>query len=433
MKHWESWDSEYIWHPYTQMLLSPHALGVERGEGSYLYLSDGRKIFDSISSWWLTLHGHANPIIAEAIAEQAKKLEHVIFAGFTHEPAATLAKKIIEKAPTGLAKVFFSDDGSTAVEVALKMCVQYWQHHGEIRTTFLALDGAYHGDTFGAMSASARGTFIKPFESMLFDVIHLPFPTPPQDNTKEFSKSEELFLDKLRDHAKNDKHIAGFIYEPLMLGAGGMKIWRSEVMREALKIVKESGILAIADEVLTGFGRTGSFFASDECNISPDLMTLSKGITGGFLPLGVTLASQTIYDVFLSSDRAKTFFHGHSYTGNPIICAAAVASLSIFENEDVFQRISAINEVHTERMPLLARKMEYNFRIKGTMAAMEPKNPEGYLSSKSLQLRATCLEKGLLIRPLGDTIYFLPPYSTTKEDLHKAYDILEECQPFLRF
>jgi adenosylmethionine-8-amino-7-oxononanoate aminotransferase len=309
--------------------------------------------------------------------------------------------------------------------VALKMCVQYWQHHGETRTTFLALEGAYHGDTFGAMSASARSSFTQPFDSMLFNVIHLPFPTPPTDEKKQFSISEELFLEQLRNHAKGDFRIAGFIYEPLLLGAGGMHTWRSPIMREALNIVKEYGVIAIADEVLTGFGRTGTFFASDTVDISPDLMILSKGVTGGFLPMGVTLASQKIYDTFLSADRTKTFFHGHSYTGNPLSCAAAIASLSIFENEPVMQRIAAINEVHTERMPPLAEKNNHIFRIQGTMAAMEPKNPEGYLSTKALQLGKKCLEKDLLLRPLGDTIYFLPPYSTTKEDLHRAYNILE--------
>lgn len=425
-QEWEIWDSEYIWHPYTQMLLSPHAHGVERGEGSYLYLSDGRKIFDSISSWWLTLHGHGNPVIAKAIAEQAKKLEHVIFAGFTHEPASVLAKKLIEKAPKGLQKVFFSDDGSTAVEVALKMCVQYWQHHKEHRTTFLALDGAYHGDTFGAMSASAKSIFTGPFESMFFKVIHLPFPTPPIDGTINFSKPEELFLEQLRNHVRHDHSIAGFIYEPLLLGAGGMKTWRHSVLNEALKIIHEFNILAIADEVLTGFGRTGSFFASDECNISPDLMTLSKGLTGGALPMGTTLASQAIYDSFLSTDKARTFFHGHSYTGNPISCAAAVASMSIFDNEPVTSRINIINEIHNERMPRLAEKQNYAFRIQGTMAAMEPKDPEGYLSLRSQELSTKSLEAGLLIRPLGDTIYFLPPYSSTKEDMNRTYDILED-------
>ncbi len=401
------------------MQLLPEAVAVERGEGSYLYLSDGRKIFDGISSWWVTLHGHSHPIIAKAIAEQASKLEQVIFAGFTHEPASILSKKIIERAPKGLEKVFFSDNGSTAVEAAMKMCVQYWQHHGQKRTTFLVLEHSYHGDTFGAMSASARGTFTDPFSSMLFDVIHLPFPEPN-------AEAEEKFLAELRRQSKGNKNIAGFIYEPLLLGAGGMKIWRKEVLLEAITIAKENDILCIADEVLTGFGRTGTFFASDSVTVSPDIMTLSKGITGGFLPLGVTLASRNIYDAFLSDDRSKTFFHGHSYTGNPVSCAASVASLSIFENEPVVQRIQAINSAHQEFMPPLAEKLGYNYRILGTMAAMEPKNPEGYLSNKSLSLGKECLVNGLLVRPLGDTIYFLPPYSSTRGDLDLGYGLLRE-------
>ncbi|MDP4236426.1 MAG: adenosylmethionine--8-amino-7-oxononanoate transaminase [Bacteroidota bacterium] len=425
-KNWQAYDKDHIWHPYTQMQLVPEAIGVDRGEGSYLYLSDGRKIFDAISSWWLTLHGHAHPVIAKAIAAQAKKLEQVIFAGFTHEPASVLAKKLIEHAPEKLEKVFFSDDGSTAVEVAMKMCVQYWHQHKETRTTFLALEGAYHGDTFGAMSASARGIFTHPFGSMLFHVIHMPFPTPPVNGSKEYSKSEELFLEQLRNHAKHDHRIAGFIYEPLLLAAGGMKTWRSNVMEEAVKIAKEYGVLTIADEVMTGFGRTRTFFASDTIAFPPDIMTLSKGITGGFLPLGVTLATKKIYEAFLSDDRSQTFFHGHSYTGNPISCAAAVASFGIFEQEPVMDRIATICSVHNELMPKLAEKNNYNFRIQGTMAAMEPKNPEGYLSAKMQALGKACLDKGMLIRPLGDTIYFLPPYSTTRQDLEEAYGKLQE-------
>ncbi len=422
--NWKHYDKEYIWHPYTQMQLVPEAWPVVRASGSYLYLEDGSTLFDAISSWWLTLHGHAHPVIASAIAKQAATLEQVIFAGFTHEPAAVLAKKLIERAPKGLAKVFFSDDGSTAVEVALKMCLQYWLHHGERRTTFLALEGAYHGDTFGAMSASARGTFTEAFAPLLFNVIHLPFPTPPAGTSSGLSEAETVFLERLRKEVTTNAAIAGFIYEPLLLGAGGMKTWRKEVLAEALQIAKGNNILTIADEVLTGFGRTGTFFASDSTGLSPDLMTLSKGLTGGFLPMGVTLATAEIYNTFLSNDRTRTFFHGHSYTGNPIVCAAGVASLSIFENEPVFERITAINKVHNECMPRLAERFGYTHRILGTMAAMEPKEPEGYLSNRSLEFSAACRGEGVLMRPLGDTIYLLPPYSSTSDDIAKAYDVI---------
>ncbi|HEX5316559.1 MAG TPA: adenosylmethionine--8-amino-7-oxononanoate transaminase, partial [Candidatus Kapabacteria bacterium] len=369
----------YVWHPYTQMQLVPRAIGVERGEGAYLYLADGRSVFDSISSWWVTLHGHAHPKIAHAIAEQAAKLEQVIFAGFTHEPAAQLAKKLVEITPDGLDKVFFSDDGSTAVEAAIKMCLQYWKQLGEDRTEILALDHAYHGDTFGAMSISARGPFTKPFEELLFSVRRLPFPAS-DSNSDTFSLEESRFLDEMREAAKQNT-IAAFIYEPLLLGSGGMLVWRASVLEAALGIAKEYGILTIADEVLTGFGRTGTMFASDQVSLKPDLMTLSKGIPGGFLPMGVTMASSKIFEAFLSNDRTRTFFHGHSYTGNPISAAAALASLDIFETEPVFERITTIASAHADFAPKLAAKYQLQCRQIGTIAAFEPKESAGYLST----------------------------------------------------
>lgn len=413
---WVAWDAEHVWHPYTQMQLVPNAIPVVRGEGSYLYLANGSRVFDAVSSWWLTLHGHAHPHIADAIAKQASLLEQVIFAGFTHGPAAKLAKKLIDIAPRGLAKVFFSDDGSTAVEVALKMAIQYWKQLGEERRTFLALEHAYHGDTFGAMSVSARSAFTNAFDPLLFAVRRLPFP--------ESAESEEQFLSELRHACKSDKSIAGFIFEPLLLGAGGMKTWRAEILAQAIEIVREHNVLAIADEVLTGFGRTGTMWAIEQTGLAPDLMTLSKGLTGGFLPLGVTLATQKIFDAFLSDDRSKTFFHGHSYTGNPLACAAGVASLEIFEREPVRERIATIERVHRERMPRLAEATGREYRILGTMAALEPKDSTGYLNTESLRLFSKGLERGILIRPLGDVVYLLPPYSSSEEDMHAAYDTL---------
>ncbi len=423
---WLSFDERYIWHPYTQMQLVPRAIGVERGEGAYLYLSDGRKIFDSISSWWVTLHGHAHPKIARAIAEQAAKLEQVIFAGFTHEPAARLAKKLVEIVPAGLDKVFFSDDGSTAVEVAIKMSLQYWKQLGEPRSEILALEHAYHGDTFGAMSVSERGAFTRPFDFLLFNVVRLPFPKPSHiSHPSSFSDAERGFLEAFRSAAMRNT-VAAFIYEPLLLGSGGMLTWRPSVLQATLGIAKECGILTIADEVLTGFGRTGTMFASDQVAIQPDLMTLSKGITGGFLPMGVTMASSNIFEAFLSNDRARTFFHGHSYTGNPISAAAALASLEIFESEPVLGRIAAIASAHAAFGPKLAAKHNLEFRQIGTVAVFEPVGSTGYLSSKSLEWSSRALEMGLLLRPLGDTIYFLPPYASTRDDLEFAYDTVDQ-------
>ncbi|MFI5201660.1 MAG: adenosylmethionine--8-amino-7-oxononanoate transaminase, partial [Candidatus Kapaibacterium sp.] len=396
---WIAFDERYVWHPYTQMQLVPRAIGVVRGEGAYLYLSDGRKIFDSISSWWVTLHGHAHPKIARAIAEQAAKLEQVIFAGFTHEPAARLAQKLVEISPEGLDKVFFSDDGSTAVEVAIKMSLQYWMQLGEDRTEILALEHAYHGDTFGAMSVSSRGTFTRPFESLLFKVERLTFPEPPLiSNPAFFSDAENKFLETFRSAAMRNT-VAAFIYEPLLLGSGGMLVWRPAVLEAALGIAKDFGILTIADEVLTGFGRTGTMFASDQVAAKPDIMTLSKGITGGFLPMGVTMASSKIFEAFLSNDRARTFFHGHSYTGNPISSAAALASLEIFEEEPVFERIAAIASTHETLAHKLAAKHHLQSRLIGTIAAFEPMESTGYLSNKSLEWSSRALEMGLLLRP----------------------------------
>ena len=416
---WIDLDERYIWHPYTQMQLVPRSIGVERGDGAYLYLSDGRRILDGISSWWVTLHGHAHPKIAKAIAEQAAKLEQVIFAGFTHEPASRLAKKLVEITPDGLDKVFFSDNGSTAVEAAIKMAIQYWKLLGEDRTEILALDHAYHGDTFGAMSASARGYFTQPFDDFLFHVNRLPFPDPTEP------ESEIRFLEELRIAGKKNT-IAAFIYEPLLLGSGGMLMWRPAILEEALTIAKEFGILCIADEVLTGFGRTGTMFASDQAKTKPDLMTLSKGITGGFLPMGITMASSKIFEAFLSNDRAKTFFHGHSYTGNPISSAAALASLDIFETEPVFERIKSIETAHAKHAPTLAATHDLKHRQIGTIAAFEPVNGTGYLSTKSLEWSKRALEMGLLIRPLGDTLYLLPPYAATPKDLAFAYEVIDE-------
>ena len=398
------------------MQLVPRSIGVERGDGAYLYLSDGRRVLDGISSWWVTLHGHAHPKIAKAIAEQAAKLEQVIFAGFTHEPASRLAEKLVQITPEGLDKVFFSDNGSTAVEAAIKMAIQYWKLIGENRTEMLALDHAYHGDTFGAMSASARGYFTQPFDDFLFHVHRLPFPDPSEP------ESEIRFLEVLRTAGKRNT-IAAFIYEPLLLGAGGMLMWRPQILEEALKIAKEYGILCISDEVLTGFGRTGTMFASDQATTKPDLMTLSKGITGGFLPMGITMASSKIFQTFLSNDRAKTFFHGHSYTGNPISSAAALASLDIFETEPVFDRINAIASAHVKHASAFADKNKLNYRQIGTIAAFEPMDKTGYLSTKSLEWGRRALEMGLLIRPLGDTLYLLPPYATTPEDIALAYEV----------
>jgi adenosylmethionine-8-amino-7-oxononanoate aminotransferase len=425
MPEWAGWDRDHVWHPYTQMKLVPEAVPVRSASGSFLELENGRSVIDAISSWWVTLHGHAHPAVAEAIAQQSRTLEQVIFAGFTHEPAARLAHELVQISPPGLDRVFFSDDGSTAVEVALKLCLQYWKLRGEERSLFVAIEHAYHGDTFGAMSVSARGPFTSAFERHLFSVTHLPFPEPPRDGSEQLSSEEVLFLKELETVIKSGI-VAGFIYEPLLLGSGGMLIWRAAVLEKALTIAAHYDIPTIADEVLTGFGRTGKMFASQYVAHSPTIMTLSKGLTAGFLPMGVTMASAAMYDAFLSEDRSRTFFHGHSYTGNPVSCAAGLASLGVFHQEPVFERIERISEYHREHGPSLASRHAMNFRQIGTIAAFEPESKGGYLAGDPIGTWRFALDRGVLLRPLGDVLYVLPPYSTSNDDLDRIYEVLSE-------
>ncbi|HEX4682272.1 MAG TPA: adenosylmethionine--8-amino-7-oxononanoate transaminase [Gemmatimonadaceae bacterium] len=409
-------DADHVWHPYTQHGLRDPATRIVRAEGAYLYDASGRAIFDAISSWWVTLHGHAQPEIAEAIARQARTLEQVIFAGFTHEPAARLAAELVRRVPRGLDRVFFSDDGSTAVEVAVKMALQYWQNRGEKRRVVVALENAYHGDTFGAMSVSARGLFTDPFAEELFEVVRLPDPTE-SDVVSTFEHVVDV----------RGADVAALIIEPMVQGAGGMHMWPADSLKSLRELSSRAGVLLIADEVMTGFGRTGPLFACEHADVRPDLMCLSKGITGGFLPLGATFAREEIFESFTSRDRRKTLFHGHSYTANPIACAAALASLELL-NEDSASRRRVIEHAHRTAAPRLELLRGIsNVRVLGTILALDLQAPDrGYLSGIGPALRAYALERGVLLRPLGDTVYVLPPYCSTAADLQRAYDVIVE-------
>jgi adenosylmethionine-8-amino-7-oxononanoate aminotransferase len=416
-------DRAHVWHPYTQHGLAPDSRTITRASGAYLYDDADRPIFDAISSWWVTLHGHAQPEIAAAIAEQAARLDQVIFAGFTHEPAARLAEDLLRIAPPGLARVFYSDDGSTAVEAAVKMALQYWRNAGEDRRVIVALEHAYHGDTFGAMSVSARSVFTAAFDSMLFDVVRLPDPSL-HDTAVAFAQ-----LLAQRGH-----EIAAIIVEPMLMGAGGMRMWTSLKLAWLRDLARQHGVLFIADEVLTGFGRTGPLFACEHAQISPDIMCVSKGITGGVLPLGATLATEAVFDRFRSGDRAHTLFHGHSYTANPIACAAARASIALL-NDHCTQQRTMIEQSHLAAAQRFShdRRVE-GTRVLGTVMALEISvrhanlsvrhSPAGYLHEIGQALRAYALERGVLLRPLGNTVYFLPPYCSSAADLGKAYDVL---------
>ena len=327
-------DKKYIWHPFTQMKTAEAAIPIVKGEGTLLIDEKGNTYIDAISSWWVNLHGHSHPYIAEKVYAQMQKLEHVVFAGFTHKPAVELCEKLSKHLPSNQTKFFFSGDGSSAVEIALKMAVQYWKNKGENKTRFVALDGAYHGETFGAMSAGARSIFSAPFSDLLFECTHIPFP-----------KDEQAAIQSLKTEIDKGG-IAAFIFEPLVQGAAGMRMYKAETLNKLMQICKEAGVLCIADEVMTGFGRTGTTFAVNQTKAKPDLICLSKGLSGGTLPLSLTTCTNNIFNAFLRDDLQGAFLHGHSFTGNPIGCTAAIASLDLLEKKECQTAIKNIAKSH---------------------------------------------------------------------------------------
>lgn len=405
-----------IWHPFTQHGLETSMLKMARADGAWLTAADGQRIFDAISSWWVVTHGHCHPKIVAAIQAQAEALDQVIFAGFTHEPAEMVSRELVEIAPAGLEHVFFSDSGSTAVEVALKMALGYWQNHGERRTRILALEHAYHGDTVGTMSAGARGVFNSAYAPLLFDVGRIAFPGAGQ---------EQAAFDALDAECKSGD-VAAFICEPLILGAGGMLMYSAAALAEMHRICKAHDVLFIADEVMTGFGRTGTVFACEQAGIAPDIMCLAKGLTGGSLPLAATLSTRRIFDAHYSTDRARMFFHSSSYTANPVACAAAAANLEIWKTEPVAARVAALVQQQSGQIARLQGDPRFtNVRQLGTIAAFDVADArQGYLSNVSLGLRDACLKRGVLIRPLGNTIYVMPPYCATAEELPAVYQAI---------
>ena len=406
--------SSPIWHPFTQHALTPDATLVSRGEGAWLYTEKG-KLLDAISSWWVITHGHRHPKIVEAIKAQADALDQVIFAGFTHQPAEDVARELIEIAPQGLSRVFYSDSGSTSVEVALKMALGFWRNQNKARSRIIALEHAYHGDTVGTMSAGARGVFNAAYEPLLFDVVRLPFPAPGQEHTT---------LEMLEAAAPD---AAALIVEPLILGAGGMKIYPPAILHDMARICRRHGTLLIADEVMTGFGRTGTIFACEQARIAPDILCLAKGLTGGSLPLAATLCTQEIFDAHYSTDRSRTFFHSSSFTANPIACAAARANLQIWRDEPVLERIAALAQLQDARLTGLGGRFE-NTRRLGTITAMDLKvSDPGYLANAAPDLMRFFHARGILLRPLGNTIYVMPPYCVTAAELDLVYSAISDA------
>ena len=416
-------DAKVIWHPYTQHQNFGPAIPIVKGEGALLFDEAGNSYIDSISSWWVNIHGHANPYIAEKIYQQAQVLEQVIFTNFTHKPAVLLAERLIQILPGNLAKVFYSDNGSTAVEVALKMAIQFWLNKGITgRNKILVFEHAYHGDTFGAMSVSGRGLFTNAFSELLFDVIFIE--TPDDGN-----------LNKIKSVIESHKEqIAAFIYEPLLQAAGGMRMYEAKHLDLLLDFVRSQKILCIADEVLTGFGRTGTLFASESITPPADMICLSKGLTGGFMPLGVTACSQAVFDAFLSDDRTKTFFHGHSYTANPLACTAGLASLELLLEKSCMNRINEIQNQHEQFVQKELSKVSgdyfLNIRILGTVLAFELNMGKNeYTNQVGSEIMKLALKEGIYLRPLGNTVYLMPPYCISKEQLKKIYRFILEI-PF---
>lgn len=417
-----------VWHPFTQHGLNEPIPHVVRAQGATLHLADGSTLIDAISSWWVTTHGHCHPRIAAAIAQQASQLDQLIFAAYTHEPAEEVARGLIAMAPRAegqpaLAHVFYSDSGSTAVEVALKMALGYWHNLAldglaEARSRILVLDHSYHGDTIGTMSIGERGVYNAAWQPLLFDVGTIPFPAPGQ---------EQACLTALE--AACAEKPAAFIVEPLLLGAGGMLLYSPDMLREMAAICRRHNVLFIADEVMTGWGRTGTLFACEQAGIVPDIMAVAKGITGGAIPLAATLATAPIFDAHLSTDRARLFYHSSSYTANAIACAAAAANLAIWREEDVLGRIATLADGIATRLGILAAHPAFaNPRQLGTIAAIDLIAADaGYLSDLAPRLRAFFLERGLLLRPLGNTIYLMPPYCLDADQLDRLFAALAEA------
>lgn len=408
-----------VWHPFTQHATEPVPPTVAYTEGTYVETREGRRILDAISSWWVVTHGHRHPRIMEAIRNATETFDQVIFAGFTHEPAERLADALVALVPPGLDRVFYSDSGSTSVEVALKMALGYFRNIGAPRSRLVVMEHSYHGDTIGTMSVGARGVFNAAYEPLLFEVDTIPFPAPGR---------EQETLDRF-EAISRDRGAAALIVEPLVLGAGGMLMYPAWVLAELKRISEASGTLLIADEVMTGWGRTRTMFACEQANISPDILCTSKGLTGGAIPLAATLATDAIFQAHYSEDRKKTFFHSSSYTANPIACAAALANVEIWRDEPVAERVAALSAKQAAGLRRFRDNPYFtDSRATGTIAALDLRTGSaGYLAEIGPKLRAFFLERGMLVRPLGNVLYLLPPYCITGEELDGLHNAIEEA------
>jgi len=407
-----------IWHPFTQHGLNEPIIEIETSENEFLITKTGEKIIDGISSWWVNTLGHKNPVITKTIQKEAEKLHQIIFAGFTHKPALNVAERLSKFLPENFTHIFFSDSGSTSVEVALKMAVGHHYNKGQKRSKIVAMEHSYHGDTFGGMASGARSVFNEPYTKMLFDVERIPYPAPGKEE-----ETIKYYKDLLE---KKGGEIGAIILEPLVLGSGGMFFYPPYVIDELYKLSKEYGVIFALDEVMTGFGRTGTMFAFNQTNIMPDIICLSKGLTGGSIPLAATVCTKEIYNAFLSDDKAKMFFHSSSYTANPIACAAACANLEIWQNNDILKDIKRINDFYQTQIERFKNLGCKNVRTLGDIFAYEVNHTgNDYVSNIGVKLYEYFRKNNVLLRPLGNTVYVMPPYCISNESLEKVFNIME--------
>lgn len=422
MDDWYEIDKKHVWHPFTQAFTEKNPIPIERAEGVWLYDTEGRKYLDANSSWWVNVHGHSNQFINNRIKLQIDQLQHVIFAGIAHEPASRLCDDLKAWLPDQYEKFFFSDNGSTANEVAIKMCYQYFYNQNIHKKTIIAIEGSYHGDTFGAMSVSERDVFNRPFEPFMFDVKYVPFPNGTND-----LEVIDLFSKLIKEN-----EVAAFIFEPLVQGAAGMRMYASQTLDALIQICSDNDVLTIADEVMTGFGRTGKMFACDYLSHKPDIICMSKGLTGGYLPMGLTVTSNKLYQVFLSEKKQNGFLHGHSFTGNPLACAAARASLELFDDK-CFESIEMIHQSHQEFLAKFSGMYHDPTRLIGTIVAIDiiTDDPQGYFNPAASKVYNFFKEKGLLVRPLGNTVFINPPYCISKAELELIYQSIFDLKEWL--
>lgn len=413
-------DNQYLWHPYTQHKTAALPIAIKKGKGALLWDENNKEYIDAIASWWVNPYGHSNKFLADAIYKQLTTLEHVLFGGFTHEPAILVAEKLMELLPKNQQKIFFSDNGSTAVEVAIKVALQYFFNKGEKRTTIIAFENAFHGDTFAAMAASGISFYTQAFQGMFIDVVRIPVPVKGQ---------EQASFDALREVLKNN-NCAGFIFEPLVQGAAGMVMYEPEALDELMRICQDNKVLTIADEVMTGFGKTGKIFATDYLVEKPDMMCLSKALTGGTIPMAITTFAQDIFDAFYDEDINKALFHGHTFTANPTGCAAALASMELLQTNEMQANISRVNQKHLEFLERIKNHPKVSTsRVLGVIFALEIKTESSasYYGTLRNKLYDFFIENGIILRPVGNIVYILPPYIITDEQLQKVYQVVEKA------